>query len=56
MSKEGISFTFAPRDTLLYLQNGSSFVKAEPEVAYVILVRNAGLRKILRPAVLTRIT
>ena len=41
MTKEHISFTFDPRDILLSLQMGFSFVKAA--VACAILVRTSGL-------------
>ena len=41
MTRERISFTFDPRDMLLSLQMGFSFVRAA--VAYAILERTSGL-------------
>ena len=41
MTRERISFTFDPRDMLLYLQMGFSFVRAA--VARAILERTSGL-------------
>ena len=41
MTRERISFTFDPRDMLLSLQMGFSFVRAA--VAYAVLERTSGL-------------